>query len=239
MWLARCASSSSDKAKSLLTPWKFGLTSKSKYSFCISIDTFDWCLFQLINAISKRGTIFKYYFRFDFSIEVLGLVWLLVSCIPRVSSFISIQFFVLNLDFRFGVLSNRFIIFWFSIFSYYIKFRSSIICCPFSRDLYLSFGISLSSSIFSVFKLFCGELLETFVILYTNLLPIKSLVSAAVFWIAFYETVLIASVADSLAWSRSFSLSYTFKFLPIFSFKFLPIFLTKMKISNRIFDLLL
>ena len=108
--------SSSDKAKSLLTPWKFGLTSKSKYSFCISIDTFDWCLLQLINAISKRGTIFKYYFRFDFSIEVLGLVWLLVSCIPRVSSFISIQFFVLNLDFRFGVLSNRFIIFWYSIF---------------------------------------------------------------------------------------------------------------------------
>ena len=38
----------SDKTKSLFTPWKHGSIKKSKYIFGDFIDTFDWCLFQLI-----------------------------------------------------------------------------------------------------------------------------------------------------------------------------------------------
>ena len=52
-------------------------------------------------------------------------------------------------------------------------------------------------------KLFRGELLETFVILSTLSLSIKSPVAAAVFWITLSEVLLSASVADCLAWSRS------------------------------------
>ena len=64
--------------------------------------------------------------------------------------------------------------------------------CLFSGDIYLSFGISLSVSIFSVSfvtvsKLFCDEVLETFVILSAILLPIKSPVASAVFGIALFE----------------------------------------------------
>ena len=56
----------------------------------------------------------------------------------------------------------------------------------FYRDIYLSLGISLSNFKFSVSlstasEFFCGELLETFVILSAILLPIKSQVASAVF----------------------------------------------------------
>ena len=84
----------------------------------------------------------------------------------------------------------------------YINLRSSIFFCLSSGDVYLSIGISLSCSFVIVSELFCSELLETFVILSTILLPIKSPVASAVFWITFFEAVLIASQADSLAWSR-------------------------------------
>ena len=62
----------------------------------------------------------------DFNIEVLNLIWLLVLYVPCVPSFISTQFFVLNLVSWFGVLSNKFIIFWFFDFSllyYYINIK--------------------------------------------------------------------------------------------------------------------
>ena len=87
---------------------------------------------------------------------------------------------------------------------YYINLRSSIFFCLSSGDVYLSLGISLSCSFVIVSELFCSELLETFVILLTILLPIKSPVASAVFWITLLEVVLKASVADYLAWSRSF-----------------------------------
>ena len=41
-------SSSNGKTKSLFTPWKLGLIKKSEHPFTLSVDTFDWYLFQLI-----------------------------------------------------------------------------------------------------------------------------------------------------------------------------------------------
>ena len=71
----------------------------------------------------------------------------------------------------------------------------------FSEDVFLSFAISLSNPAFSVSfstvsELFCGEFLETFVILCALLLPIKLPVTTAVLWIAIFESVLSASVAN-------------------------------------------
>ena len=45
---------------------------------------------------------------------------------------------------------------------------------------------------------------ETLVILSAILLPIKSPVASAVFWIALFDAVFIASAVDFLALSRSF-----------------------------------
>ena len=66
---------------------------------------------------------------------------------------------------------------------YYTNINSSVICCLFSGDIYLSFGISTSSAI---------------------LLPIKSPVASAVFLIALFEAAFIASIVDYLALLRSF-----------------------------------
>ena len=49
------------------------------------------------------------------------------------------------------------------------------------------------------------DCLETLIILSAILLLIKSLVASAVSWIALFEAVFIASAADVLAVSRSFS----------------------------------
>ena len=102
-------------------------------------------------------------------------------------------------------MSNRFVIFWYSVlFIYYINFTSSIICWLFSGDIYLSFGISLLRSVFSalaVFKIFCDE---AFVILSAILLPIKSQADSAVFRIILFEAVFIESVVDLLALPRRF-----------------------------------
>ena len=60
--------------------------------------------------------------------------------------------------------------------------------------------------------------METLVILSAILLPIKSPVSSAVFRIALFETVFIASVADFLAPSTSFlTILTTYVFANIFS----------------------
>ena len=65
--------------------------------------------------------------------------------------------------------------------------------------IYLSLGTSLSCSFIIVSELFCGELLETFVILLAFLFPIKSPVASSVFWITLFEVVLSTSIADCLA----------------------------------------
>ena len=61
------------------------------------------------------------------------------------------------------------------LFHYYNYHNSSIICCRFSGDKYLSFGISILS--------FCTYLEDFFkcVIFSAILLPVKSPVSSAVF----------------------------------------------------------
>ena len=130
-------------------------------------------------------------------------------CVPRTSSFILTQFFVLNLDGWYDVLSTL---------SYCcIYLSSSLICVLFSGNLYLSFGISID------FFLFLGNSQEYFVSLLEILLPIKSSVTSALFWVTLLEVVLRASVAYFSAWSRSFWLYLPLDFLPIF----LPMFLAK------------
>ena len=64
---------------------------------------------------------------------------------------------------------------------YYINLRSSRIFCLSSGDIYLSLDISLSCSFVIISELFCGELLETLVILSAILLPVKSPVAYAAF----------------------------------------------------------
>ena len=61
---------------------------------------------------------------------------------------------------------------------YYTNLNSSIICCRFSGDIYLSFGFTIS--LIALSKLFC-EYFETVVILSVVLLPIKSPVASAAF----------------------------------------------------------
>ena len=84
--------------------------------------------------------------------------------VPFNSSFISTQFLVLNLDSSFCVLSNKFIIFWYSIIIIYysINRKSSMISPLCSKDIYLPLSISLvdfcESLIFS--SSFVTELLE-------------------------------------------------------------------------------
>ena len=46
----------------------------------------------------------------------------------------------------------------------YINHRSSIIFCHSTGDIYLSLGISLLCAFLTVSKLFCGDVLDTFVI---------------------------------------------------------------------------
>ena len=69
------------------------------------------------------------------------MLQLLVSYAPLHLSCISTQFFVLNLDGWFDVLSNDLLLFGIALL-YYNDLNSSIIWCPFPGDIHLSFGIS-------------------------------------------------------------------------------------------------
>ena len=71
------------------------------------------------------------------------------------------------------------------LLDYYINLRS-IVLCLFSEDISLSLGIFLSYSIVTVSELFLGEILEAFLILLAILLPLKSPVASAVFWISIF-----------------------------------------------------
>ena len=98
---------------------------------------------------------------------------------------------------------------------FFINLRSSIIFCLFSADICLS--LSICSSFVSIFSsLSCGKDFETLVIWKAILFPNKSPVASAVFLIALFEAVFSASVADCLAWSRSFGLYSLLTFLLIF-----------------------
>ena len=83
-----------------------------------------------------------------------------------------------------------------SLLYYYTNLNSSIICCLFSGDIYLSFGIFIS--FLASFKLFFEcNFFETLVILSAILLPI-----------ALFEAVFIASVVDFLALSKNSNCNY-------------------------------
>ena len=85
--------------------------------------------------------------------------------------------------------------------------NSSIICFFSSGDMYHFLGVAISTSSF-VSSLLCNSFIdfffETIVILSAILLPIKSFVASAVFRIALFEEVFIASVVDFLALSKRF-----------------------------------
>ena len=85
--------------------------------------------------------------------------------------------------------------------------NSSIIFFISSGDMYLFLGVAIHTSSSFVLSLLCNsftDFFETLVILSAILLPTKSLVDSAVFWIALFEAVFIASVVDFLALSISF-----------------------------------
>ena len=62
--------------------------------------------------------------------------------------------------------------------------------------LFLGEAISTSSSVSLFGNSFVNFFFETLVILSAILLPIKSPASSAVFWIALFDAVFIASVVD-------------------------------------------
>ena len=82
-----------------------------------------------------------------------------------------------------------------------ISLNSLIIFCLSSGDIY-PFWWEAKSTLSS--SLLLDGFSDTLVILSAVLLPIKSPVASAVFWIALFEAVFIASVADFLVLSRSF-----------------------------------
>ena len=81
-------------------------------------------------------------------------------------------FFVLNLGSRFDLLSSKTFFFIFH-HCYYANLNSAIICCLFSRDIYLSFGASTLASSFPE-QFFEFNFFEALVILSALLLLIKS-----------------------------------------------------------------
>ena len=107
---------------------------------------------------------------------------------------------------------------------FYINLRSLVSfflrCISFPR--YFSIKSCIFCFTFNFSKLFCSGLLENFVVLPAILLPIKSPVASADFWIALFEAVLSASVADCLAKLKSFfnvftGYVFTYIFTNIFS----------------------
>ena len=108
---------------------------------------------------------------------------------------------------------------------YYINLEWWIICCLFGRYASFVWHFSIKSYIFCfTFKCFWTILWWTswyFVVTSAILLPAKSTVASAFFWIALFEAVLSASVTDCSTCSRSFWLYLLLKFLIVI---FLPIF---------------
>ena len=70
---------------------------------------------------------------------------------------------------------------------YNLNLSSAVTSCLYSRDIYFSLGISLSYSIVTFSEWFCFEFFENFLTLSAILLPLKSPVASAVFWIVFLE----------------------------------------------------
>ena len=86
----------------------------------------------------------------------------------------------------------------------YTNLNSSIICCLSPGDMCNFFSASISSFCYSLECNSVGDFLEGVVILSAILLPIKSPVASAVFWIALFKAVFIASVVDFLTFLTVF-----------------------------------
>ena len=86
------------------------------------------------------------------------------------------------------------------IYTYFLgtNLNSSIICFISYGDIYLFLGVAISTftSVSSFGNSFVDFFLETLVILSAILLPIKSPVASAIFWIALFDSVFISSVVD-------------------------------------------
>ena len=150
--------------------------------------------------------------------------------VPRASAIIATQIFVLNLIGWVGVLSNKFIIFWYPmiILSYYANFLQSIIFCVSSGDMFPFLGIYLSCSFITIFKLFCwcsGDFFDSISNFTAN-------------WVTSYFSHFLnycswsnwsKSVANCSALSRNFLLYLILKLLLIFLPIFWAIFFTKDK----------
>ena len=153
-----------------------------------------------------------YHYKFDLIIEILNLFWLLALCTPGDSSFIWSQFYVLNSDGWFVVSFIKSIIFWYSFIilinqSWLINYLLSFFWRYMSFFRYFSIKFSIFIFICNCFWIILWWILKyskSFVILLAILLSIKSPVPSAVLWIALFKRVLSLSVADCLAWSRSF-----------------------------------
>ena len=97
------------------------------------------------------------------------------------SSFISTQFLVLNLNGLFDALSNKFAIFDIPLLYCYTNLNSSIICYLSSGDMYLFLGVVLSTSTsVSSFGNSFADFFEMLVILSAIFLPIKSPIASTV-----------------------------------------------------------
>ena len=142
--------------------------------------------------------------------------------VPLDSWFISIQFFVLNLDGWFGALSSKSVIFDILLLYYYGNLNSSIICCLFFEIcifllvLLFHYWHHHFVSALSAAPLNSLEDFDALVILSAIFLPIKSPVVSAVLWLALFEAVSIASAVDFLKLSRSFWPIYGSNLYPCF-----------------------
>ena len=94
------------------------------------------------------------------------------------------------------------------IFYYYSYLNLSRMCCPFSRNIHLSFGISVSLS-----NLFCWEVFQSFVMLFEILFPIRLTVASVIFSLGFFEAVLFKSGAKNFGLIKTFLVLFFFQVL--------------------------
>ena len=158
----------------------------------------------------------------DFSIVVL--IWFGYWCYTfRVSHYLfQPNYFVLHFNDWFSVLSNKFIIFWYSII-----ILSWIFCLSYGH-IYISLGIFLSNPIFSVslstvLELLCGEVLETYQRF--NCQSNQSIKSNCFY--CFLNCCFWNSFKCIIAWSRSFWTYLLLTFFPMLLPILFLIFLTK------------
>ena len=139
------------------------------------------------------------------------------------SNFLNVQSNVLNSDGWFGLLSNKFTIFYIPLWYYYINLRLSIIFCLFSGNIYFYLGVFLSCSFVTTSELFCGKFFWDLRNFISNFMTNQTTSCFCCFSNYFLWTSFKCLFADCLAWSRSFWLDYTEVFICIFANVFIHI----------------